>query len=159
MSEIIERGDVENFSKWIIQMVNNMNEFNFALCSGYNDYTYINEVMVSILKGTGDYYDALTTAITIDTVSTSTEGDYIKTGCSFLILNKIKEAFGREGSLLFVQYEKKEAFWHNYVLLFEDESQAKERREFLIKVEMAGIDNIIEELTQIKNQIGIENNF
>lgn len=158
MSEI-KKGDTLKLKQWIINLINNTDEFYYAQLSVYEDYEYVDQVVYLILKEFSDFIEGVSNCKRIETIATDINNKLIESDLNIKIFNGIKNIFGREGYIVFFEYGNKEALWHSGIKYFKTENEAQEYRNFIIKMEIAGIESKIEELLEMKSklQLSLEN--
>jgi hypothetical protein len=152
MKKVIEKHQTEELKKWMIDFLLANEELCYANLSYYEDYEFIDNMFFQIIKDFGDYIDAVSNSISFETLSTTTDDKVMVTDCRISIYNEIEKSIGRNGAVIYLQYEN-EALWHSKIILKNNLEEAKEYANILIELELAGLKNKIEEINELKENI------
>lgn len=149
----IKKGEVEKLKKWIINYISSREDFGYFNLSVYEDYDYVDSVVFSVLKDFDDFVQGISNGLCFETVSTDTNDKIVKSDVYVYTFSEVKHVLGRKGYILFCKFDNKDAQWHSILKFFDSEDELLKRRDFWIKTEMAGIDNIIKDLNEVKEKI------
>jgi hypothetical protein len=149
---VIQKHETEKLKDWIIRFIKDHNEIIYPNLSGYNDYEFVDDMFSQIFREFGDYVQGISNSISFETVSYDTNDKMLNTCCTIYIFSDIEKVFGLKGYIVHVKYDN-EALWNSKVYLKDSNTDINEFINFLIKVEVSGIENIIEKLNELKSNI------
>lgn len=150
----IVKGDYEGLQNWIINFMLNSGEFHYVHASYYEDYKYVNDVIDKIITKFDDFADGVINSINFKTVVDDIDDNkIILTQVNIYSFKKVEKVLGASGYILFVCYENPDASWLNKLFYYKTEEELIQAKDFIIKLEVAGLEKKIQEFSELKNDI------
>lgn len=152
MSNVIEKHQVNELKKWMIDYLVRNEELYYVNLSGYEDYKFVDMMFFKIIKDFEDHIQGVSNSISFETISHTKDDKIILTNCRISIYNEIQKTIGRDGSIVYIEYED-DALWHSKMYLKSNYEEAKRFANIMIETEIGGLNNKIEEMEEIKENI------
>lgn len=152
MLERIEKHQVEDLKKWMIDFLKRNNELFYVHMAGYEDYEFVDKMFFKIIKDFDDHIRGVENSITFETLANTSDDKMVVTDYRISIYSEIKKSIGIEGSIVYIQFEN-EALWNSVMYLKPNLEEAIKFANIMIEAEIGGLNNRIKDIEDLKEKI------